>query len=204
MNCNLDLKPGTWANFNTNILITNNDTREDIVKNPVFVISREEYPCHKTFMCIDQRKSLLVWRLENQDPLNPKGTISGLFESKSFIARMNTVFLNCLPQEKDLAILPVAEERKRGFLLNYPDLKNCFFNSNINSIVDSIAKSKEVSVLCCPLTLEPFKDPVTAPDGRNYERAAIVEWLNKKGTSPFTSQPMQIDQLITNFALKSD
>lgn len=33
--------------------------------------------------------------------------------------------------------------------------------------------------LLCPITLEPFRDPVEAADGQLYERAAIESWLRR-------------------------
>jgi U-box domain len=40
-----------------------------------------------------------------------------------------------------------------------------------------------------------LQDPVSAPDGHVYERAAIEEWLRSGASSPFTSQPMSIGEL---------
>ncbi|GBF89593.1 hypothetical protein Rsub_02311 [Raphidocelis subcapitata] len=45
-------------------------------------------------------------------------------------------------------------------------------------------------LLCCPITAEPFTDPVLASDGQTYERAAIESWLQKSSTSPLTNQPL--------------
>lgn len=42
-------------------------------------------------------------------------------------------------------------------------------------------------VLCCPITHEPFKDPVVAADGVTYERSAIMNWLSKSNTSPMSN-----------------
>ncbi|KAI7835596.1 hypothetical protein COHA_010517 [Chlorella ohadii] len=46
--------------------------------------------------------------------------------------------------------------------------------------------------MLCPITLEPFEDPVVAADGRIYERAAIEQWLYRDGrdTSPMTNEPL--------------
>jgi len=44
----------------------------------------------------------------------------------------------------------------------------------------------------CPITLEDFKDPVKLiEDGRVYERAAIVEWLETNDISPMTGLPLK-------------
>jgi hypothetical protein len=49
--------------------------------------------------------------------------------------------------------------------------------------------------LVCPITYEPFRDPVVAKDGHVYEREAITEWILQKGTSPFTREPLNIEEL---------
>ena len=57
--------------------------------------------------------------------------------------------------------------------------------------------------LICPITLELFRDPVRAKDGRVYEREAIVRWISQHGTSPFTRQPLQLNDLRPDERLKS-
>ena len=44
--------------------------------------------------------------------------------------------------------------------------------------------------LVCPITQGFPVDPVTAEDGRIYERAAITTWLHQTQRSPWTNQPM--------------
>ena len=44
--------------------------------------------------------------------------------------------------------------------------------------------------LLCPITQELPIDPVTAEDGRVYERSAITEWLQQNEKSPHTNEPM--------------
>ncbi len=46
--------------------------------------------------------------------------------------------------------------------------------------------------LVCPLTLDIFSDPVTAEDGKNYERASIQQWFQSKQPteSPLTRVAM--------------
>jgi len=38
----------------------------------------------------------------------------------------------------------------------------------------------------CPLTLEPFQNPVFLTDGYTYEETAIRDWVARKSTSPVT------------------
>lgn len=50
--------------------------------------------------------------------------------------------------------------------------------------------SKADNDLICPITLCLMKDPVCAADGFSYERAALVEHLKRKKTSPKTNKRM--------------
>jgi hypothetical protein len=56
--------------------------------------------------------------------------------------------------------------------------------------------------LTCPITLELLRDPVLANDGRIYEREAIIKWISENGTSPFTRQPLCIEDLQPNDHLR--
>ena len=63
-------------------------------------------------------------------------------------------------------------------------------------------KSDENDDLICPITLEPFRDPVTAKDGHVYEREAVTRWILEHGTSPFTREPLRISDLRSNNHLR--
>jgi Mg-chelatase subunit ChlD len=56
----------------------------------------------------------------------------------------------------------------------------------------------------CPITHEPFVDPVVDPEGNTYEREAIIQWLEANGVSPITRTPLLRSQLIPNRALQND
>ena len=55
----------------------------------------------------------------------------------------------------------------------------------------------------CPITNEPFTDPVIASDGHTYERLAIEEWFKNHNTSPMTRSIIN-KNLIPNFIIKSE
>ena len=57
--------------------------------------------------------------------------------------------------------------------------------------------------LMCPITQCMMVDPVIAPDGHTYERAAIERAIIMNGKSPMTRQFIRIDELIPNYAIKS-
>ena len=43
----------------------------------------------------------------------------------------------------------------------------------------------------CPITLEPFVDPILLSDGCVYDRGSVTEWLRTHDTSPCTNEPLQ-------------
>lgn len=49
--------------------------------------------------------------------------------------------------------------------------------------------------LICPLTGQLFDNPVLLPCGTVVEKDAIIPWINKEKTNPFTRQPLTIDEL---------
>ena len=54
----------------------------------------------------------------------------------------------------------------------------------------------------CPITLGVMRDPVTADDGRAYERSAIAKWLTRRRTSPLTNCTISSAQLAPDDALR--
>jgi U-box domain len=70
--------------------------------------------------------------------------------------------------------------------------------SSSSSGIDRNRESVMESDMVCPITLEPFVDPVLAPDSFTYERVAIEQWLEVHKTSPMTREPMSKHKLISN------
>ncbi|KAL2239661.1 E3 ubiquitin-protein ligase CHIP isoform X1 [Sesamum indicum] len=57
--------------------------------------------------------------------------------------------------------------------------------------------------LCCKITLDIFRDPVITPSGVTYERAVILDHLQKVGKfDPITRDPLYPSQLVPNLAIK--
>lgn len=54
-----------------------------------------------------------------------------------------------------------------------------------------------------PISGEIMRDPVMTPNGDSYEREDIVAWLNKEPSDPKTRARISVDDLVTNYALKS-
>lgn len=64
---------------------------------------------------------------------------------------------------------------------------------NSNAIIETIT---------CPITQCVMKDPVQGSDGYTYERSAIISALTYKRESPMTRQPMTVNDLKVNVALR--
>ncbi|KAL4587911.1 hypothetical protein LXL04_000788 [Taraxacum kok-saghyz] len=57
--------------------------------------------------------------------------------------------------------------------------------------------------LCCKITLDIFRDPVITPSGLTYERAVILDHLEKVGKfDPITRESLVQSQLVPNMAIK--
>ncbi|KAI6674391.1 hypothetical protein NL676_002297 [Syzygium grande] len=58
--------------------------------------------------------------------------------------------------------------------------------------------------LCCKITLDLYRDPVITPSGITYERAVLLEHLNKVGKfDPTTHERLDPSQLVPNLAIKA-
>ena len=69
---------------------------------------------------------------------------------------------------------------------------------------DASASSTIPEEFICPLTLEIFTDPLMDRRGTNWERSAILEWLNRGNTTcPLTREPMGFRSLIPNVNLRT-
>lgn len=95
---------------------------------------------------------------------------------------------------EEIVPLTTEEEKKRNVNASAPFFSKALavelFMMKVN------AKSNAgLEDLVCPITLELFRDPVTAADGHVYEREVITRWILEKGTSPFTRQPLQVNDL---------
>ncbi|KAI5599857.1 hypothetical protein BDE02_02G223400 [Populus trichocarpa] len=57
--------------------------------------------------------------------------------------------------------------------------------------------------LCCKITLDILRDPVITPSGVSYERAVLLDHLEKVGNfDPVTREPLEPSQLVPNLAIK--
>jgi len=55
----------------------------------------------------------------------------------------------------------------------------------------------------CPITCELMNDPLMSRTGQNFERHAILEWLQEHNyTCPMTRQPLRVSDLYPNAALQ--
>jgi len=57
------------------------------------------------------------------------------------------------------------------------------------------------SQFMCPITLDWYHDPVVAPSGHSYSRAAILGHLQTSANDPLTRDSLDVNQLYANRAL---
>ncbi|GAV70766.1 U-box domain-containing protein/TPR_2 domain-containing protein/TPR_11 domain-containing protein [Cephalotus follicularis] len=80
----------------------------------------------------------------------------------------------------------------------------------LKALVQVFEKAEEADLptevpdyLCCKITLDIFRDPVITPSGVTYERAVILDHLQKVGKfDPVTRESLGQSQLVPNLALK--
>eukprot|EP01006_Ploeotia_vitrea_P027334 TRINITY_DN60179_c0_g1_i1.p1 TRINITY_DN60179_c0_g1~~TRINITY_DN60179_c0_g1_i1.p1 ORF type:complete len:420 (+),score=56.29 TRINITY_DN60179_c0_g1_i1:40-1299(+) len=56
----------------------------------------------------------------------------------------------------------------------------------------------------CPITQDVMRDPVMTPQGINFERETIQQWLEKHKECPMTREPLTVAQLFPNRSLKEE
>ncbi|KAG4940740.1 hypothetical protein JHK87_044611 [Glycine soja] len=72
-----------------------------------------------------------------------------------------------------------------------------------NTAAEADTPTEVPDYLCCRITLDIFHDPVITPSGLTYERAVILEHLQKVGKfDPITREPLDPSQLVPNLAIK--
>ncbi|XP_021749635.1 E3 ubiquitin-protein ligase CHIP-like [Chenopodium quinoa] len=89
-------------------------------------------------------------------------------------------------------------EADAGLMKQLDALDNVFRKAGEHDIPSEVP-----DYLCCRITLDIFRDPVITPSGVTYERAIILEHLEKMGKfDPITREPLDQSQLISNLAIK--
>lgn len=72
-----------------------------------------------------------------------------------------------------------------------------------NTATEADIPAEVPDYLCCKITLDIFRDPVITPSGVTYERAVILDHLEKVGNfDPITRESLIESQLIPNLAIK--
>jgi hypothetical protein len=86
------------------------------------------------------------------------------------------------------------------------DMNNRNNVTNNNDVQDNHEEEEDEQPdpsFICPLTLEVMRDPLMDRKGLNFERHAIVEWLNRgNATCPLTREPLSYSKLVPNAALR--
>jgi hypothetical protein len=72
--------------------------------------------------------------------------------------------------------------------------------NNMSQVIDDSCAPQE---FVCPISLQIMKDPVMSKFGQNYDRQAILQWLNRGNENcPLTRRPLKPSLLAPNSSLK--
>lgn len=89
-------------------------------------------------------------------------------------------------------------DRKQEYENKVSDLRTAFAISDPEHL-----QVREVpDYLVDGITFEIMHDPVVTRNGRSYERATLIEHLKRSATDPLTREPLRIEDLRPNMALK--
>ena len=58
-----------------------------------------------------------------------------------------------------------------------------------------------LSNFICPISQQPFDDPVITPGGHTYNREGVVRWIKEMSTDPITKKPLAIEQLTPDYIM---
>jgi len=76
-------------------------------------------------------------------------------------------------------------------------------NNNTDAFHENVVPEAPAEFYC-PITCELMKDPLMSRMGQNFERRAILQWLQEHhNTCPMTRQPLRVSDLYPNAALQS-
>jgi hypothetical protein len=92
-----------------------------------------------------------------------------------------------------------SEKKQNFFVHNIPNESN----SNMSPIIERPITTDAPKEFVCPISLEVMKEPVMSKDGQNYDRQAILQWLNQGNFDcPLTRRPLKPSYLLPNHSLK--
>ncbi|XP_065046592.1 E3 ubiquitin-protein ligase CHIP-like isoform X1 [Musa acuminata AAA Group] len=99
---------------------------------------------------------------------------------------------------EDSQVENISEEIANGHLQQLGHLEEVF-----NKAAQADQPTEVPDFLCCKITLDIFRDPVITPSGITYERAVLLDHLQKVGKfDPVTREPLDPHQLAPNLAIK--
>lgn len=142
------------------------------------------------------------WEIRERERIRRRGDLLGDLEAMletqykadidSIEARIETGELGRVEGTEEKA------ERRKEWELKRDDLRTAFALSD----PEHLEKREVPDYLVDGITFEIMHDPVVTKNGRSYERATIIEHLKRNPTDPLTREPLTINELRPNIALK--
>ncbi|ORY03661.1 hypothetical protein BCR34DRAFT_492219 [Clohesyomyces aquaticus] len=142
------------------------------------------------------------WDIRERDRLRRRSSLLSTLES-NLESQCKRDLFEITEQASTGAIGAIEASDSKSELLkaheqNLADLRTAFAISDPGNM----AKREVPDYLIDGITFEIMHDPVVTKNGRSYERATIIEHLKRSPTDPLTREPLRIEELRPNIALK--
>ncbi|KAE9363240.1 U-box-domain-containing protein [Stipitochalara longipes BDJ] len=138
-----------------------------------------------------------LWELKEEERLRKRpGLLSELIAG---LERDREAYISVLRAEKGKeGEVEAVKERYRGKI---EELRHTFELAGVNG---QEAKRRKVPDWCLDdITFSVMLDPVVTKTGQSYDRSSIMEHLKRSPTDPLTREPLRVEDLRPNLALKA-
>ncbi|PMD47157.1 U-box-domain-containing protein [Hyaloscypha variabilis F] len=137
-----------------------------------------------------------LWEVREEERLRGRGGL--LSELIAGLERDREAYVYVLRGEGKENEVEKVEERYRGKI---EELRRTFELAGYNA---QEAKKRKVPDWCLDdITFSVMLDPVVTKTGQSYDRSSIMEHLKRSPTDPLTREPLRVEDLRPNLALKA-
>lgn len=142
------------------------------------------------------------WEGRERERLRRKNPLLAELEDKiEASANQEQVIINEKASRGEMGAVEAVEERtalQKATQQKIDDLRSIFAIADPNSM----DKREVPDYLIDNISFEIMHDPVITRNGHSYERATLIEHLKRSATDPLTREPLKIEDLRPNIALR--
>ncbi|KAH7053336.1 hypothetical protein B0J12DRAFT_571324 [Macrophomina phaseolina] len=142
------------------------------------------------------------WEGRERERLRRKNPLLAELEDKiEASANQELVIINDRASRGEVGAVEAVEERnalQKATQQKIEDLRSIFAIAD----PDNLTKREVPDYLIDNISFEIMHDPVITKNGHSYERATLIEHLKRSPTDPLTREPLKIEDLRPNIALR--